>query len=264
MNVDGQLGRTSSTSGRSVTSRRRLSSWRTWPSREGYAVAERIAGETVPEIDYVNIPRVTYCTPEIASVGLTAQAKDRGHQLATEQLDFRAIGKANMLGEGDREGRRRAGRRAGPRCPHDRPARHRPDRRGDAHHELGGGAGRGRRADPPAPTLSEAIGEAHLALVGKPPTPLRSRVATTKTSGRSGGRRAAAPGRRAQADAVSAEALPVLRRADGALPSGQAARGDLLRPRAGGTHVGVVLPRPRTRCSRPTATCPRRSRRGST
>ena len=68
---------------------------------EGYAVAERIAGETVPDIDYVNIPRVTYCTPEIASVGLTAaQAKDRGIKLATEHLDFRGIGKANMLGEG--------------------------------------------------------------------------------------------------------------------------------------------------------------------
>ncbi len=68
---------------------------------EGYAVAERIAGESVPDIDYVNIPRVTYCTPEIASVGLTAtQAKDGGHKVATEHLDFRAIGKANILGEG--------------------------------------------------------------------------------------------------------------------------------------------------------------------
>ena len=36
---------------------------------------------TSPEIDYVNIPRVTYCTPEIASVGLTeAQAVERGHR----------------------------------------------------------------------------------------------------------------------------------------------------------------------------------------
>ena len=44
---------------------------------EGYAVAERIAGRDVPEIDYVNIPSVTYCTPEIASVGLTeAQARE--------------------------------------------------------------------------------------------------------------------------------------------------------------------------------------------
>jgi len=68
---------------------------------EGYAVAERIAGGSVPEIDYVNIPRVTYSTPEIASVGLTAtQAKDEGRRVATEHLDFRAIGKANIVGEG--------------------------------------------------------------------------------------------------------------------------------------------------------------------
>jgi dihydrolipoamide dehydrogenase len=68
---------------------------------EGYAVAERIAGEAVPEIDYLNIPRVTYCTPEIASVGLTeAQARERGLDVVVEKLDFRGIGKANIVGEG--------------------------------------------------------------------------------------------------------------------------------------------------------------------
>jgi dihydrolipoamide dehydrogenase len=68
---------------------------------EGIAVAERIAGIDVPDIDYVNIPRVTYCTPEIASVGLTeAQAREQGRELAVEKLDLRAIGKANIVGEG--------------------------------------------------------------------------------------------------------------------------------------------------------------------
>jgi dihydrolipoamide dehydrogenase len=68
---------------------------------EGIAVAERIAGIDVPDIDYVNIPRVTYCTPEIASVGLTeAQAREQGRDVALEKLDFRAIGKANIVGEG--------------------------------------------------------------------------------------------------------------------------------------------------------------------
>ena len=59
------------------------------------------------------IPRVTYCTPEIASVGLTeAQAVERGHEVVIERLNFQGIGKANMLGEGGhREGRGRAGRR---------------------------------------------------------------------------------------------------------------------------------------------------------
>jgi dihydrolipoamide dehydrogenase len=68
---------------------------------EGMAVAERVAGIGVPDIDYVNIPKVTYCTPEMASVGLTeAAAREQGHDVVTEKLDFRAIGKANIVGEG--------------------------------------------------------------------------------------------------------------------------------------------------------------------
>ena len=68
---------------------------------EGYAVAERIAGEDVPPIEYANVPKVTYCTPEMASVGLTeAQARERGLDVETVKLDFRAIGKANIVGEG--------------------------------------------------------------------------------------------------------------------------------------------------------------------
>jgi dihydrolipoyl dehydrogenase len=67
---------------------------------EGYAVAERIGGLDVPEIDYTGIPRVTYCTPEIASVGLTEpQAREIGRDVVVEKLDFRTIGKANILGE---------------------------------------------------------------------------------------------------------------------------------------------------------------------
>jgi len=68
---------------------------------EGIATAERLAGIDVAPTEYANIPRVTYCTPEIASVGLTeAQARETGRTLETEKLDFRAIGKANIVGEG--------------------------------------------------------------------------------------------------------------------------------------------------------------------
>ncbi|HEX6331981.1 MAG TPA: dihydrolipoyl dehydrogenase [Actinomycetota bacterium] len=68
---------------------------------EGYAVAERIAGIPVPEIDYSGIPRVTYCSPEIASVGLTeAQAVEHGHEVETEVLNLQGVGKANIVGEG--------------------------------------------------------------------------------------------------------------------------------------------------------------------
>ena len=67
---------------------------------EGIAVAERLAGVEVPPIDYANIPKVTYCSPEMASVGLTeAQARERGHDVVTQKFDFRGIGKANILGE---------------------------------------------------------------------------------------------------------------------------------------------------------------------
>jgi dihydrolipoamide dehydrogenase len=68
---------------------------------EGFAVAERIAGIEVAPIDYATIPRVTYSTPEIASVGITeVQARDAGHDIVVEKLDLRAIGKANIVGEG--------------------------------------------------------------------------------------------------------------------------------------------------------------------
>jgi dihydrolipoamide dehydrogenase len=68
---------------------------------EGFAVAERIAGIDVPPIDYAQIPRVTYCSPEIASVGLTeVQAREAGYDIAVEKLDLRAIGKADIVGEG--------------------------------------------------------------------------------------------------------------------------------------------------------------------
>jgi dihydrolipoamide dehydrogenase len=68
---------------------------------EGIAVAERIGGIEVPPIDYTVIPRVTYSTPEVASVGLTeAQAREGGGEVVVEKVDLRAIGKANILGEG--------------------------------------------------------------------------------------------------------------------------------------------------------------------
>jgi dihydrolipoamide dehydrogenase len=68
---------------------------------EGIAVAERIAAIDVAPIDYDNIPRVTYSSPEVAGVGLTeTQAREAGHDVVIEKLDLRAIGKANIVGEG--------------------------------------------------------------------------------------------------------------------------------------------------------------------
>jgi dihydrolipoamide dehydrogenase len=137
---------------------------------EGYAVAERIAGESVPDIDYVNIPRVTYCTPEIASVGLTAaQAKDAGRKVATEHLDFRAIGKANMLGEGGFV-KVVAEQGGGPVIGVHMIGPHVTDLIAEAMLITNWEAVPAEVAAliHPHPSLSEAIGEAHLALAGKP------------------------------------------------------------------------------------------------
>jgi dihydrolipoamide dehydrogenase len=68
---------------------------------EGMSVAERTAGLEVPEIDYAGVPRVTFSTPEVASVGLTeAQARDRGHEVETKTLSFQILAKAAIVGEG--------------------------------------------------------------------------------------------------------------------------------------------------------------------
>jgi dihydrolipoamide dehydrogenase len=137
---------------------------------EGYAVAERIAGQDVPAIDYVNIPRVTYCTPEIASVGLTAaQAKDAGHKVASAHLDFRGIGKANILGEGGFV-KVVAEQGGGPVLGVHMIGPHVTDLISEAMLITNWEAVPDEVAAiiHPHPSLSEAIGEAHLALAGKP------------------------------------------------------------------------------------------------
>lgn len=136
---------------------------------EGLAVAERIAGESVPEIDYVGIPRVTYCSPEVASVGLTQeQAVERGHEIVVQNLDFRAIGKANIVGEGGLV-KVVAEADGGPVLGIHLVGPHATDLIAEAMLITNWEA---TPADVaalihPHPTLSEAIGEAHLALAGK-------------------------------------------------------------------------------------------------
>ncbi len=67
----------------------------------GIVAAETIAGAETMPVDYVNIPRATYCHPQIASMGLSeAQAKDAGHEVTTASFPFTANGKAQGLGEG--------------------------------------------------------------------------------------------------------------------------------------------------------------------
>ena len=73
-------------------------------SAQGIVAAEAIAGvETVPIDDYSNMPRCTYCHPQVASIGLTeAQAREQGYEVAAGSFPFQANGKA--LGLGEKEG----------------------------------------------------------------------------------------------------------------------------------------------------------------
>jgi dihydrolipoamide dehydrogenase len=66
----------------------------------GIIAAETIAGAETMELDYVMIPRATYCQPQIASFGWTeAQARERGFDVRVAKFPFTANGKSNGLGD---------------------------------------------------------------------------------------------------------------------------------------------------------------------
>ncbi|MCK0113972.1 dihydrolipoyl dehydrogenase [Ornithinimicrobium sp. F0845] len=66
---------------------------------QGIFVAEEIAGLEPTPIDEAGIPRVTYCDPEIASVGLTeAQARDKHGEVTTYEYNLGGNGKSQILG----------------------------------------------------------------------------------------------------------------------------------------------------------------------
>jgi dihydrolipoamide dehydrogenase len=71
-------------------------------SREGVVVAELIAGHTPHLIRYDNVPSVTYCHPEVASIGLTeAQCKERKLDYQVGKFPLTANGRARAAGETD-------------------------------------------------------------------------------------------------------------------------------------------------------------------
>lgn len=66
----------------------------------GVIAAETIAGAETMELDFVMIPRATYCQPQIASFGFTeAQARDLGYDVKVAKFPFTANGKAHGLGD---------------------------------------------------------------------------------------------------------------------------------------------------------------------
>ncbi len=69
-------------------------------SREGIVVAELVAGHHPQPIMYDNVPSVTYCHPEVASIGLTEdQAKDRKLDYQVGRFPFSANGRARTANE---------------------------------------------------------------------------------------------------------------------------------------------------------------------
>ena len=136
---------------------------------EGILVAEEIAGLNPRPINYDGVPRVTYSEPEVASVGLTtAQAKERGYDVVELNYDLAGNGKAQILRTSGSI--KLVSQKGGPVL---------------GIHMVGSRVGEllaeaqlifnwEASADDVAPfihahpTLSEAMGEAHMALAGKP------------------------------------------------------------------------------------------------
>ena len=137
---------------------------------EGILVAEHIAGIPVVPIDYAGVPRITYSEPEVASVGLTeAQAREKfGDQVQTLTYDLAGNGKSQILKtkgavklvaqkDGPVLGIHMVGSRVGELVAEAQLIYNweaLPSEVASLIH--------------PHPTQSEAIGEAHLALAGKP------------------------------------------------------------------------------------------------
>ena len=66
----------------------------------GVIAAETMAGAETMALDYVMMPRATFCQPQVASFGMTeVQAREAGHDITVSKFPFTANGKAHGLGE---------------------------------------------------------------------------------------------------------------------------------------------------------------------
>jgi len=67
---------------------------------EGVVAVEHMAGREARPLNYEQVPGCTYCTPEVASIGLTeAKARERGYDVAVGKFPFSAVGKARIINE---------------------------------------------------------------------------------------------------------------------------------------------------------------------
>jgi dihydrolipoyl dehydrogenase len=69
-------------------------------SEEGIIAAETAAGLETHPIAHIDIPRATFCTPNVASFGLTeAQARDAGHDVVVGRIQYGAVGAGTVYGD---------------------------------------------------------------------------------------------------------------------------------------------------------------------
>jgi len=136
---------------------------------EGIMVAEHIAGLAPAPIDYAGVPRITYSDPEVASVGITsAQAAERGIEIVEQVYDLAGNPKSQILGtagavkvlareDGPVVGVHMVGRRIGELVTE-----------GQLIYNWEALPAEVAQLIHAHPTQSEALGEAMLALAGKP------------------------------------------------------------------------------------------------
>ncbi len=69
-------------------------------SDEGVIAVEDAAGLQTHPIEYVDVPRATFCTPNVASFGLTEQqAKEQGHDVVVGKVQYGAVGAGTVYGD---------------------------------------------------------------------------------------------------------------------------------------------------------------------
>jgi dihydrolipoamide dehydrogenase len=69
-------------------------------SDEGIIAIEDAAGLETHPIEYVDIPRATFCTPNVASFGLTeAQAREQGYDVVVGKIQYGAVGAGTVYGD---------------------------------------------------------------------------------------------------------------------------------------------------------------------
>jgi dihydrolipoamide dehydrogenase len=69
-------------------------------SDEGVIAVEDAAGMSTHPIEYIDIPRATFCTPNVASFGLTeAQAREEGYDVVVGKVPYGAVGAGTVYGD---------------------------------------------------------------------------------------------------------------------------------------------------------------------